>query len=119
MAEKNDDLELVDRARAGDTEAFRTLFERYHRRAYTLAAGASGLAAYTYIDRFDRKRLLLVLYGLFAMSTLACGVAPKYGSLMGARSAAGSVGGVLTARHSIAARATPSPGAGPSRSAAA
>ena len=39
MAEKNDDLELVDRARAGDTEAFRTLFERYHRRAYTLAAG--------------------------------------------------------------------------------
>jgi len=39
VAEKNDDLELVDRARAGDTEAFRTLFERYHRRAYTLAAG--------------------------------------------------------------------------------
>ena len=27
--------------------------------AYTLAAGASGLLATTYIDRFDRKRLLL------------------------------------------------------------
>lgn len=39
MGEKNDDLELVERARAGDTDAFRTLFERYHRRAYTLAAG--------------------------------------------------------------------------------
>ena len=29
--------------------------------AYTLSAGASGLLASTYIDRFGRKRLLLVL----------------------------------------------------------
>jgi predicted MFS family arabinose efflux permease len=65
--------------------------------AYTLAAGASGLAASTYIDRFDRKRLLLVLYGLFALSTLACGLAPTYGSLMAARIAAGIFGGVLSA----------------------
>jgi len=34
-----DDGELVDRARAGDATAFRTLFERYHRRAYALACG--------------------------------------------------------------------------------
>lgn len=27
--------------------------------AYTLSAGASGLAAATYVDRFDRKHLLL------------------------------------------------------------
>ena len=65
--------------------------------AYTLAAGASGLAASTYIDRFDRKRLLMVLYGLFALSTLACGLAPTYGSLMAARIAAGIFGGVLSA----------------------
>lgn len=65
--------------------------------AYTLAAGASGLAASTYIDRFDRKRLLMVLYGLFALSTLACGLAPTYGSLMAARIAAGLFGGVLSA----------------------
>jgi predicted MFS family arabinose efflux permease len=45
--------------------------------AYTLAAGVSGLAAATYVDRFDRKRLLLVLYGLFALATLGCGLAPK------------------------------------------
>jgi len=38
--------------------------------AYTLSAGASGLLASTYIDRFDRKRLLLVLYCLFALATL-------------------------------------------------
>ena len=34
-----DDSELVDRARDGDAEAFRVLFERYHRRAYSLALG--------------------------------------------------------------------------------
>jgi RNA polymerase sigma-70 factor (ECF subfamily) len=34
-----DDLELVDAARRGDRDAFRTLFDRYHRRAYALALG--------------------------------------------------------------------------------
>jgi predicted MFS family arabinose efflux permease len=65
--------------------------------AYTLAGGASGLLASTYIDRFGRKRLLLVLYGLFALSTLACGLASTYGALMVARIAAGVFGGVLSA----------------------
>jgi predicted MFS family arabinose efflux permease len=65
--------------------------------AYTLAGGASGVLASTYIDRFDRKRLLLALYGLFALATLACGLAPTYGSLMAARVAAGVFGGVLSA----------------------
>lgn len=65
--------------------------------AYTLAAGASGLLAATYIDRFARKPLLLVLYGLFALATLACAVAPTYGTLMVARILAGVFGGVLSA----------------------
>lgn len=65
--------------------------------AYTLAAGVSGLAASTYVDRFDRKRLLLTMYGLFALATLACGLAPTYEFLMGARLAAGMFGGVLSA----------------------
>ncbi len=64
--------------------------------AYTLAGGLSGLLASSYIDRFDRKRLLLVLYGLFALSTLACGLAPGYRALMLARVAAGVFGGVLS-----------------------
>jgi RNA polymerase sigma-70 factor (ECF subfamily) len=34
-----DDRDLVEAARAGDRDAFRTLFERYHRRAYALAFG--------------------------------------------------------------------------------
>ena len=65
--------------------------------AYTLAAGASGLMASLYIDRFGRKRLLLALYVLFAGATLACGLAPGYGFLLGARIAAGLFGGVLAA----------------------
>lgn len=65
--------------------------------AYTLAAGASGLLATTYIDRFDRKRLLLVLYTGFGLATLACGLAGSYASLMVARVAAGLFGGVMSA----------------------
>jgi len=65
--------------------------------AYTFAAGASGLLASSYIDRFGRKRLLLVLYSLFALATLACGLAPTYAALMAARIAAGLFGGVLWA----------------------
>ena len=65
--------------------------------AYTLSAGASGLLASTYIDRFGRKRLLLSLYVLFGLATLACGLAPTYGTLMVARILAGAFGGVLSA----------------------
>ncbi len=76
--------------------------------AYTLAAGASGLAAATYVDRFDRKHLLLTLYALFALATLACGLAPDYGLLMLARVAAGLFGGVLSAlAQTIVADAVP------------
>jgi predicted MFS family arabinose efflux permease len=65
--------------------------------AYTLAAGSSGLLASTFIDRFGRKRLLLTLYVLFGLATLACGLAPSYALLMMARIAAGVFGGVLSA----------------------
>lgn len=65
--------------------------------AYTLAAGASGLVASSFVDRFERSRLLLWLYFAFALATLACGLAPTYALLMTARIAAGLFGGVLGA----------------------
>jgi predicted MFS family arabinose efflux permease len=65
--------------------------------AYTLSAGLSGLMAATYIDRFSRKQLLLTMYTLFGVATLACGLAPDYFWLMVARIAAGLFGGVLSA----------------------
>ena len=64
--------------------------------AYTLSAGVSGLAASLYVDRFDRKRLLLALYALFGLATLACALAPGYNTLLLARVAAGVFGGVLS-----------------------
>ncbi len=63
--------------------------------AYTFTGAASGLLAATFVDRFERKRLLLSMFALFALATLACGLAPGFGFLMAARCAAGAFGGVL------------------------
>ena len=45
--------------------------------AYAFSAGASGLLAAGFADRFDRKRLLLFFYAGFMLGTLLCGVAPQ------------------------------------------
>ena len=63
--------------------------------AYAWCAGLSGLFAATYIDRFDRKKLLLVVYVLFALSNLACALAPTFLTLQAARAFAGLTAGVL------------------------
>jgi len=63
--------------------------------AYSWCAGISGLLAATYIDRFDRRRLLLVVYALFALSNLLCALAPTFSLLLISRAFAGLTGGVL------------------------
>jgi DHA1 family inner membrane transport protein len=65
--------------------------------AYSWCSGLSGLFAATYIDRFDRRRLLLTVYGLFAVSNLVCACAPTFTMLLVARAFAGLTGGVLSA----------------------
>ena len=65
--------------------------------SYTFTAAASGLFAATYIDRFDRRKLLLSLYVLFILATLFCGLASNYSTLLIARAMAGAFGGVLGA----------------------
>lgn len=65
--------------------------------SYTFAAAASGLVCALVLDQFDRKRSLMVLATLFALSTLACALAWDYGSLLLARALAGAFGGVLGA----------------------
>jgi predicted MFS family arabinose efflux permease len=65
--------------------------------SYTFAAGASGLLAATYVDRFDRRKLVLGLYLLFILATLCCGLAPNYATLLAARALAGAFGGILGA----------------------
>lgn len=65
--------------------------------SYSFSAAFSGLLAATFIDRFERKRLLLLTFILFCLATLACGLAPNYLMLLIARGLAGAFGGVLGA----------------------
>ncbi len=65
--------------------------------SYSLASGFIGLVGMAFVDRFDRKRLLLLAYAAFALATAACALASSYGLLMAARVAAGFAGGILTA----------------------
>ena len=63
--------------------------------AYTFSAAFTGVLAAVFVDRFERKRMLLTMFALFAVATLACGLAPGYGTLLLARGTAGAFGGVL------------------------
>jgi predicted MFS family arabinose efflux permease len=65
--------------------------------AYAICAGIAGLISGTFLDRFDRRHSLLVLYTGFGLATLACALAPGYLSLTAARGLAGAFGGVSNA----------------------
>ncbi len=81
---------ILIRELAIDTHEFGLLVS-----SYTFSAAFSGVLAATFVDRYERKRLLLAMFGLFAAATLACGLAPGYWPLLLARCAAGAFGGVL------------------------
>jgi predicted MFS family arabinose efflux permease len=63
--------------------------------AYAFSAGASGLLAAGFADKFDRKKLLLFFYSGFVLGTFLCGIAPSYTFLMMARMVTGLFGGVI------------------------
>ena len=63
--------------------------------SYTFAAAISGVFATYYIDRFERRQILLRLYVCFIVATLACAFAPNYHMLFIARACAGAFGGIL------------------------
>jgi predicted MFS family arabinose efflux permease len=65
--------------------------------SYTFSAGFSGFCTAFFIDKFDRKRFLQVLYAGFLIGTLLCGLANTYELLMIARIFTGLFGGVLGA----------------------
>jgi predicted MFS family arabinose efflux permease len=65
--------------------------------SYSFSAALSGLLAAMFIDRFERKRLLLVIFGLFGVATLACGLSPTFATLIASRCLAGAFGGVMGA----------------------
>jgi predicted MFS family arabinose efflux permease len=65
--------------------------------SYSFSAAVSGLLGATFIDRFERKRLLLIMFALFGLATLACAIAPGFATLLVARGLAGVFGGVMGA----------------------
>lgn len=65
--------------------------------SYTITAGVTGFVSAFFIDRYDRRKTLLFIYGGFAIGTLACSFAPSYEILLLTRSLAGGFGGILGA----------------------
>src|SRR5438477_3341583 len=62
---------------------------------YAFSAGASGLFAAGFADKFDRKKFLLFFYTGFLTGTFLCAIAPNYHFLLMARIVTGIFGGVI------------------------
>lgn len=78
--------------------------------AYTLSGAIASILCALYVDRFDRKRALLFLYGGFVVSTFLCAVAADFGWLLAARTVSGAFGGVAGAMvYSIIGDVIPEP----------
>jgi len=65
--------------------------------AYTISSGGVGLLAAPFIDRFDRRSVLLFAYAGFAGGTLACALSQHATALLVARALSGAFGGLSTA----------------------
>lgn len=62
---------------------------------YAFSAGASGLLAAGFADRFDRKKFLMFFYVGFLLGTSLCAMATSYEFLLAARIITGIFGGVI------------------------
>jgi MFS transporter, DHA1 family, inner membrane transport protein len=65
--------------------------------SYGFAACVTALLMSRWVDRFDRKRSLLLLFGGFIAGTFLCAAAPGYWVLLAGRVIAGGFGGVIGA----------------------
>jgi predicted MFS family arabinose efflux permease len=63
--------------------------------SYAFSAGASGLLAAGFADKFDRKKLLMFFYTGFLLGTVFCAMAPTFEFLLAARIITGIFGGVI------------------------
>lgn len=62
--------------------------------AYTFSAGLVGLLSAPFVDRFDRRKLLLFCFAGFIVGTLACALAHTAAALTQARIVCGAFGGI-------------------------
>lgn len=65
--------------------------------AYTISSGVVGLLAAPFIDRFDRRKLLLFAYGGFIIGTLFCALSVNATTLLMGRALSGTFGGLSLA----------------------
>ena len=71
--------------------------------AYTISAGVVGFLAAPFMDRFDRRKVLLITYAGFFLGTLACALSHTANQLLAARAVCGRT---LPSRR-LAARVDP------------
>jgi len=64
--------------------------------AYTISSGVVGLLSAPFIDRFDRRNILLFAYAGFIAGTLACALSQNAATLLAARALSGAFGGLAT-----------------------
>ncbi|GAB5466030.1 MAG: MFS transporter [Candidatus Kapaibacteriales bacterium] len=65
--------------------------------SYSISAFLSGILVSTFIDRFDKKKLLIGIYTGFLIGTTLCGLSETYITLVGSRFLTGIFGGVMGA----------------------
>ncbi len=65
--------------------------------AYTFAAALAGVVSGFFVDRFDRRAVLMPLLLGFSLATMACAWAPTHHWMIAIRALAGLFGGVLGA----------------------
>ena len=63
--------------------------------SYSLAAGLASFSGTFIVDKFPRKRMLLLCYGGFTIGTLLCGMANSFTFLLAARVLTGFLGGII------------------------
>lgn len=66
--------------------------------AYAITAGVSSFISAFFVDRFDRKKVLVFAYVGFLLGTFSCAFAPNYEFLVAARVLAGLFGGMIGAQ---------------------
>lgn len=66
--------------------------------AYAITAGISSFISAFFVDRFDRKKVLMFAYIGFVIGTFSCALAPNYELLVAARVLAGLFGGMIGAQ---------------------
>ncbi|MEL7250551.1 MAG: MFS transporter [Bacteroidota bacterium] len=65
--------------------------------SYAFSAFIAGLISALFIDRFDRRHAILVLYTGFTIGTLVCAMASSYTVFLAARAFTGAFGGTMGA----------------------